>query len=153
MSPFDAFLTSLNCWHWLGFGVLLMIVELLGCAGFLFWLGLSALALGVILGVFPTLPWAFQFVLFGLGSVLSSVLWWQHLKKQPGRTENVNLNRRSQQYVGRVFTLEQALINGRGYIKVDDSQWRIEGDEMPVGTRIKVIDVDGVILKVEKHQD
>jgi len=35
-------------------------------------------------------------------------------------------------------------------VKVDDSTWRVEGEDLPEGTKVRVISVDGVVLKVEK---
>lgn len=150
MADFSTFLASLTCWHWFAFALLLMIVELLGCAGFLFWMGLSAAGTGFVVLALPTLHWPLQVICFALGSILCSILWWLHLRNAPTRTDNVYLNQRSQQYVGRIFTLDEAIVNGRGQIKVDDSQWRVEGDDLPAGTKVKVASVDGVVLKVEK---
>jgi len=59
------------------------------------------------------------------------------------------LNRRGERYVGRQFTLETAIINGRGSIKVDDSVWRATGPELPAGRRVKVVGADGTVLRVE----
>lgn len=144
------FFKSLTCWYWFGFAILLLIVEIVGCAGFLFWIGLSAALVGVVLLILPDLGWAWQCVIFGVGAILTSVLWWHHLSKQPPRQDNRYLNQRGKQYIGRTFTLSESMINGRGQIKVDDSQWRVEGENFQAGTVVKVVDVDGVILKVEK---
>jgi membrane protein implicated in regulation of membrane protease activity len=35
-------------------------------------------------------------------------------------------------------------------LHVDDTTWRIVGDDMPSGQNITVVGVDGVLLKVEK---
>jgi len=40
--------------------------------------------------------------------------------------------------------------NGLGKIHVDDSTWKIRGEDCAIGTRIKVTGVDGTILLVEK---
>ena len=53
------------------------------------------------------------------------------------------------QYIGRVFTLEEAIINGRGKVRVDDTLWRVEGADLPLGHKVKVVSVDGVVFKVE----
>ncbi|MCF6225258.1 MAG: NfeD family protein, partial [Xanthomonadales bacterium] len=56
---------------------------------------------------------------------------------------------RGQQYVGRVFTLDRAIVNGTGKVKVDDSTWRVKGLDMPVDGKVKVVATEGVILVVE----
>ena len=40
-------------------------------------------------------------------------------------------------------------MNGQGKITVDDSTWKIEGDDLPAGTKIQVTGVEGTVLKVE----
>ncbi|MCG8379509.1 MAG: NfeD family protein, partial [Proteobacteria bacterium] len=58
-------------------------------------------------------------------------------------------NRRGEQYVGRIFTLEEPIVNGVGKVKVDDSTWKVMGVDMPAGTKVRVLSVDGTILNVE----
>ena len=68
----------------------------------------------------------------------------------PTETDLPTLNRRGEQYVGRHFTLEEAIVNGQGKIRVDDSTWKIEGPEdLPAGSQVQVIAVAGTVLKVE----
>ncbi|WP_338063185.1 NfeD family protein [endosymbiont of Riftia pachyptila] len=62
------------------------------------------------------------------------------------------LNRRGEQYLGRSFTLEDPIINGEGKIRVDDTTWKIRGNDCPGGSQIKVIGVDGVVLLVEQSR-
>jgi membrane protein implicated in regulation of membrane protease activity len=59
------------------------------------------------------------------------------------------LNRRAEQYVGRVFTLSEPIVNGTGKIRVDDSSWKVSGADCDANTKVKVISVDGTVLKVE----
>jgi membrane protein implicated in regulation of membrane protease activity len=49
-----------------------------------------------------------------------------------------------------MFTLEEPIVNGRGKIHVDDSTWRVEGEDCPKGARVRVTDAEGVILKVSR---
>lgn len=67
----------------------------------------------------------------------------------PVESDQPNLNRRGQQYIGRTFTLSEPIVNGLGKITVDDSTWKIHGKDCAEGTRVTVTGVDGVILKVE----
>lgn len=144
----DALLAKLVFWHWFAFAVFLIILDVAVGANFLFiWCGLSAAVVGILLLVLP-LTWEIQFLIFGLG-VMASLLVWRKLKKRI-RTDNLTLNRRAQYYMGRVFTLENPIVNGRGKVKVDDTMWIVEGPDMPAGSKIKVIGVDGVVLKIEQ---
>ncbi|MDF1530326.1 MAG: NfeD family protein, partial [Sedimenticola sp.] len=71
-----------------------------------------------------------------------------YLVKNPTKSDQPRLNRRGEQYIGRIFTLSEPMVNGQGKIKVDDSIWKISGADCPAGARVKVVDVDGVVLKV-----
>ena len=52
------------------------------------------------------------------------------------------------QLIGQSFELVDPIVNGRGSIKTGDTIWRVEGPELPRGTRIKVVGADGTVLKV-----
>ncbi len=147
----NEFMEILTQWHWFGFAAMLVIFEvMLGANFFLLWLGASAVVVALLLMVLPTLLWQYQLLVFAVGSLMCIFFWHLHLRKNPTKSDRPKLNRRSEQYIGRQFTLTEPIVNGRGKIHVDDSIWRVEGDDLPAGTRIKVIDVNGVILKV-KH--
>jgi membrane protein implicated in regulation of membrane protease activity len=146
--------SSLNHWHWLTIGVILLILELTTGGGFLLWIGISALTVGLLIVVMPFFHWPMQLLLFACISVISCVLWWWYLRRHPEETDQPTLNLRSEQYVGRVLTLEVDIINGRGKVKIGDSLWRVIGEDMPAGTKVKVTNAEGVLLhvvKVEVH--
>ncbi len=144
-------LETLVYWHWWILGVALIILEIFAPGAIFMWMGIAAGIVGFILMLFPDISWQVQFFIFSLLSVASIVVWYFYLKKNPTKTEQPTLNKRGHQYVGRTFTLEEAIVNNIGKIKVDDSTWKIEGENCEVGAQIKVTDVDGVVLKVEKQ--
>ena len=45
--------------------------------------------------------------------------------------------------------LEQAIIDGSGRAKVDDALWVVAGPDLPAGSRVRVVAVDGMTLKVQ----
>ncbi len=137
-------------WHWWVLGVALLIFELLAPGVFFLWVGLSAFVVGAIAALLPFFTWQYQLFLFSVLSVVSVVLWRIYLNKHPIKTDRPLLNRRSAQYIGRVFTLEEPIVNRRGKIKVDDSTWKIAGEDCPAHTQIKVVSVNGVVLQVER---
>ncbi|MCV2513442.1 NfeD family protein, partial [Leclercia pneumoniae] len=62
---------------------------------------------------------------------------------------DATLNQRGQQLVGKRFTLETALVNGRGHMRVGDSSWPVLADEdLQAGTRVEVVAVEGITLRV-----
>ena len=62
-------LSQINLWHWLILGGALLILELLGAAGYLLWLGLAALSVAGLAMVIP-MDWVGQWLLFSLLAVV-----------------------------------------------------------------------------------
>ena len=142
-------LDSIVFWHWWMLAGLLLILELTAPAFFFLWLAIAAGAVGLILLVFPTMPLETQLVLFSIASVVSVFAWRKYRESRPIQTDQPNLNRRGHQYIGRVFNLDAPITNGEGKVTVDDSTWRVKGPDVPAGTPVKVVGVDGVIFTVE----
>lgn len=152
MSAFTEFFTAFSAWYWFSAGVFLIILELmLGASFFLLWIGVSATVIGVVVLLYPTLAVELQFLLFTAVAMSSLLYWHIHLKHASNTSDQPNLNRRNEQYVGRTTTLKEPIVNGRGKIQIDDSFWRIEGPDLPEGTLVKIVGVDGVILRVVKN--
>ncbi len=140
---------AIEFWHWWIFAVALVILELFAPGSFFLWMGIAAAIIGAIVAFIPQLAWEYQVLGFSVFSVVSVVFWRRHLSKNPQQSDVPTLNRRSAQYIGRVFTLDTPIVNGRGKIQVDDSLWKIKGADCPEDSRVKVVGVEGVILVVE----
>ncbi|MES9856571.1 MAG: NfeD family protein [Sedimenticola sp.] len=140
---------GLTYWHWWVLAVALVILEVFSPAAFFLWMGVSASVVGLILLLLPELEWEYQVLAFSLLSVFSVVAWRLILKRNPTVTDQPTLNRRGEQYQDRMFTLEEPMINGQGKIRVDDTTWKIHGPDCPVGSQVRVVGVDGVVLRVE----
>jgi len=140
---------DLAYWHWLALGIIFVTVEVFVPGGFFLGMGLSGLVVGVTVWLAPTLDWKIQMVVFGVLSLVSVVALRQWLKSRPIESEQPLLNQRGLQYVGRTFTLEQAIVDGQGKIRVDDSTWKVRGNDQPAGSKVVVKDADGVVLLVE----
>ncbi len=148
MEPLAVFLAGFGHWHWWVLGVVLLGAEMLAPGVFLLWMGIAAGATGVVVLVAPEMDWRYQFLLFAVLAVASVIAARFYLKRRPIETDRPELNRRGQQYVGRTFTLAEALENGRGRLHVDDTMWRIIGPDIPAGRQVEVVGVDGVLLRV-----
>ncbi len=145
---------ALTQWHWFGLAAIFLIAEMLVSGGFLLWIGISAAIVGVIVWIFPhELSWGIQMLSFGGIAILNSVLWWMYLKHHPIKSDEPHLNLRNEQYIGRIFTLSEPIVNGRGKIRSGDTWWSVMGPELPVDTKVKVIGVDGIVLKVKKAEE
>ena len=136
-------------WHWFILAVVLIILEIFAPSAFFMWMGVAAGVVGVILWIAPDLGWEYQFMIFAILSIVSIALWKRYFKQNPVETDHPTLNKRGQQYIGRQFTLQEPIVNGMGKIKVDDSIWKISGDDCDAGSKVKVTGIDGTIFKVE----
>lgn len=146
-------LYELSYWHWIALGLLLLIVEMSGAGGYLLWVGIAAGITAVLMFFIPEMGWQFQLFLFSVASVGCTLCWWQYQLRHPRPVDEPLLNRRGAQYIGRIFTLSDAIENGRGKIRVDDSFWEVSATEdMPAGMRVKVLALEhDQIFHVEKH--
>jgi inner membrane protein len=139
---------QLSHWHWWILAVALVILEVFAPGAFFLWLGIAAGVVGALVYLMPSLGWEYQVLAFSLLSVISIIVWRKFFRAQPSDTDQPNLNRRGEQYVGRLFTLNEPIVDGLGKIRVDDSTWKIRGEDCPVGSQVEVTGVDGTILKV-----
>ncbi|MGF1612626.1 MAG: NfeD family protein [Gammaproteobacteria bacterium] len=135
-------------WQWWILGLVLVILEVFAPGAFLIWMGIAAGLVGLLLLLVPTLPWQLQVLTFAVFCVALVWVWRRHIQSHPIQSEAPWLNRRGEQYVGRVFTLDEPIVNGRGKLRVDDSIWRISGADCPAQSKVVVTGVDGVVLTV-----
>lgn len=137
-------------WHWWILAALFAGIEILAPGVFFIWLGAAAAVTGIIALVIPGLGWEIEALIFALLAVASVIAWRSYVKKNGNKDDPASmLNRRGEQLIGRTAVLSEAIQNGRGKARIDDTVWRVEGPDMPAGVPIKVIAVDGAILKVE----
>lgn len=142
-------LQSLEYWHWWLLAVVLLILEVFSPGVFFMWLGMAAGVTGLVVLLLPDLAWEGQVLLFGVASVVLAAVGKMVVKRRPIGTDQPALNRRGEQYVGRVFTLDNPIVNGQGKVRVDDTIWKVRGVDCPAGSTVSVVGVEGVVLLVE----
>ena len=138
-------------WHWLALGAVLAAVEIIAPGVFFLWLGVAAIATGLVLLVLPGLPWTVQLLLFAVLSVAAVYAGRRFFSGQASASDHPGLNRRGDRYVGQIFTLEEATMDGRGRLRVGDSWWRMAttGGDLPAGARVRVVAVEGTTFRVQ----
>jgi inner membrane protein len=141
-------ITSLGIWNWFIVGGLLLAIEVMAPGTFMLWLGLSALLVGII-SLFVDWPWQMQFVAFAVFAIASIPIWHRVGRRIEAPVDQPFLNRRSEAFVGQVFTLEKPIVNGSGTIRTGDTVWRVTGPDAAAGSRVKVTRADGATLFVE----
>jgi membrane protein implicated in regulation of membrane protease activity len=124
---------------WAGLALMLMAAESIIPGVFLIWLGMAAAAVFLVLLVVPDLAPVWQAVAFIALAFLSIGLYVKFFRDNLTPSEQPLLNRRSEQLVGQVFPLESAIVDGRGRLKIGDAFWSAEGEDLPAGTRVRII--------------
>lgn len=64
-------------------------------------------------------------------------------------TDEPELNRRGQQWIGRVVIVAEPLRHGRGTVRAGDSMWPAQGPDLEAGAQARVVRVEGTVLVVE----
>lgn len=143
-----SFWIALGGWRWFVLGLLLLAGELVAPGTLLLWLGIAAVAVGLI--AFAIDPgWQVELVAFAVLALAAAVGWWFF-----GRPDNAAssdrpmLNRRAERRVGKVFTLDAPIVNGDGRLRIDDTTWRVSGPDLAAGAKVKVLSVEGITLVV-----
>lgn len=139
-------------WSWWVLALLLLVVELLAPGFFFLWMAASAFTVGCLLWLIPVLDIQVQISVFSILSVVLIGLWRFYGKQHPIASDHPLLNKRGQQYIGRVFNLYKAIENGEGKIKVDDSIWKVHGEDCDIHTKVRVVAVRGTVFDVEKTE-
>jgi membrane protein implicated in regulation of membrane protease activity len=137
-------------WYWWVLAFVLLILEMLTPGFFFMWLAVSGFITGLLVWLFPALSINMQVLLFSVFSVLAITAWRFYGKKLSLATDQPLLNKRGAQYIGRVFNLHEPIENGQGKIKVDDTIWKVQGEDCDIHTKVKVTGIRGTVFDVEK---
>jgi hypothetical protein len=113
-------------------------------------MAISGFVTGALVLLIPATSMNMQVLVFSVLSVVTIIVWKFYGKKHPVTSDHPLLNKRGVQYMGRVFSLYEPIKNGQGKIKVDDSIWKVHGEDCDINTQVKVIAVRGTVFDVEK---
>ena len=140
------FFQSLLWWHWVVGGLILIALEIMVPGVFLLWIGLGSLATGCIVVAFGIVSWEVQCLIFVPLAFSTLFMGRKFLIKTP--MGDSTLNQRLTTYIGRRAEITQALVNGKGRIRLGDTLWIVQGPDCPVGTMVTVTGVSGSELIV-----
>jgi len=135
---------------WAAVALLLFAAEALAPGAFMLWMGFAAVAvfLGVLL--IPGISLLAQVAAFVVLSFISIQIYRTWFRQRARQSDKPLLNRRAEQLIGWVTPLDQAIVGGRGRVKIGDAFWVVQGPDLPAGTSVRVIAVDGMTLKVQE---
>lgn len=150
----EQFIATIQPWHWLVLGIVLLIAETLGTGGFLIGIAIAAFVQSIIAVSFENLSWDFQLMVFGINCVLFTFIYWRFFRRFNQKTDSPVINDRAAQLIGRQLLLQDPLTNGVGKILIGDTFWRASAErELPAGTKIEIVSSDGMNLVVRPVSD
>lgn len=141
-------------WYWIIAGFALIALELIIPSFTIIWFGLGALVVGALCGLWPGFPVAGQIALWSVASICFTVMWFRYLKPKGDRT---HAGMSKEGIVGETGIIIRGTDDsyGRGTVKFRISvlgadEWGCYSSEiLRVGDRVRVVDIEGQILKVE----
>jgi membrane protein implicated in regulation of membrane protease activity len=113
------------------------------------WFGLG-LGLAGSARIYGGLAHGWWLLLAGIAAIVLDILIdfvWAH--PSISRSDQPALNQRAAQAIGRIYVVEEAIVAGRGKVRIGDTLWPVSGREAPAGAHVKVTAVKGTVLQVE----
>lgn len=142
-------------WHWLAFGMLLIALELLVPSFTIFWFGLGAMLVGLLLllGLEPSLSQ--QLLIWTVASALFTFAWFKWIRPLSQDRTKAGLGREA--LIGEAgLVLKLPLENRRGELRfpapiLGDDTWQFLCDEqLQVGDKVVVRELSGNTLIVTR---
>ena len=135
---------------WFGIGIVLLIVEVLGAAGFLVGAAAAALVLALLTFLIDGIGVPLQLGVYAIVAVFATLVYFRFFRKTQGKND-VELPARSSSMLGKRFTLEERLAAGAEIrAQIGDTMWRVGADQdLAEGTEVKVISAEAMSVKVE----
>ncbi len=142
-------------WYWLVFGMLLILLELMVPSFTIFWFGLGALVVGVLMLVAPGISLTWQIMIWLVASSAFVFFWFKVLK--PRMTDRTTAGISREAVLGETAMVTRAPEGDRrGEMRfavpmLGSDTWPfICVDEVVVGERVMVQDVAGNTMMVKK---
>ncbi len=144
---------DLQYWHWLVFGMILIIAEVFIPSFTIFWFGLGGLMVGGLLWIAPSLGLTAQLLLWGVFSALLTAFWFLVMK--PRMVDKTRAGMSREALLGETGQVIRAPDGERrGMVRfskplLGSDEWTFICDEpMHVGDRVQIRDVSGNTLVV-----
>lgn len=146
---------QIEWWYWIIAGICLVGLELIVPSFTIIWFGLGALVVGVLKLLWPAFPAAGQVFLWSVASICFMFMWFRYFKPKGDRT---HAGMSKEAIVGESGIIIRGTDDsyGRGTVRFRISilgadEWGCYAEEvLKVGDSVRVVDIEGQILKVEK---
>ena len=142
-------LRQLGPWTWWVVGLVLLALEIVVPGNVFVWFGIAAILTGA-LALFTDLGWQIELVVFVALALVLVIVGRRAFAGDAAKSEQPFLNERANRLVGGTHVLTDPIVDGQGRIRIDDTNWRVSGPDLPSGTRSRITGADGSVLSVEK---
>jgi len=144
-----ALLNDITWWHWIVFGVILIVIEMSTGTFFMLTLGVSAILVGT-LDVLFELSFKTEILLWLLFSIFSILAWMKWFKEK-----TVSNSGQSDYRLDTLGTVTELIKpHQRGKVTFDtpvlgNTQWHATAKtDIEPGTRVKIVEINGQLIEV-----
>jgi membrane protein implicated in regulation of membrane protease activity len=144
---------GLEYWHWLVFGMILIIAELFIPSFTIFWFGLGAMAVGGLIWLVPGMDLTVQLLLWTVFSALMTAFWFLVMKPRMVDKTRAGMSREALLgETGQVIRIPDG--ERRGLVRfskplLGSDEWSFICDEpVHIGDRVQIRDLSGNTLVV-----
>ena len=135
---------------WLILGVLFLIAEIFTPSFFIMWFGIGAFAAMLVAFLFENSV-LYQSIAFILVSLILVLFTRKLAQKMSGKPSRLIVQ---DEMIGRIGVVTETITadGGKGFVRIDKEIWRARArseQEIPVGAKIKVIELKGVTVTVD----
>lgn len=149
MDALVTLLAGIEPWHWLVFGLILFIAEMLSGTTYLLWPAVAAIATAIVAFTGVT-TWVFDVAMFAVLTFGLTAFGRPIVQRWRSEGGLRNLNERGQSLIGVRATLTN-FANGVGAVKINDTVWRATSDDaLAAGDHVEIASVDGTTLRVRR---
>ena len=142
-------------WHWIVFGIALMLSEIFIGSFFIIWFGAAAIVVGLLLLPLPNMSGTAQLILWAISSASFALAWFKLIK--PLNLDKTKAGLSKEALLGEVGQVLQVPSGDkRGKVRfpapvLGSDEWLIISHEaVSIGDRVSVVDLSGNALIVKK---
>ena len=142
-------------WHWIVFGIALMLSEIFIGSFFIIWFGAAAIVVGLLLLPLPNMSGTAQLILWAISSASFALAWFKLIK--PLNIDKTKAGLSKEALLGEVGQVLQVPSGDkRGKVRfpapvLGSDEWLIISHEaVSIGDRVSVVDLSGNAPIVKK---
>ena len=146
---------TVEYWHWLVFGMTLIIAEIFVPSFTIFWFGLGGILVSGLMLLFPDIRFTWQLFIWAIASCLFTFLWFRFIR--PMMTDRTRAGIAREAAIGETGqVIREPQAGRRGQVRfstplLGSEEWPfISESEVSLGDRVAVIEISGNTLVVKK---